>query len=116
MVGRLLLVALVAGGAALWTSGRFPQPREISWHLGNERASIRELEIQIWNPRGELLKREVLYFPDGAPAEILEKAWLADGDYLARIFIRRSPNGPSEQRALDFQVAQKALALSITPR
>ena len=107
---RFLLVALLAGGLWLWNNGRFAQTREVDWQVGEDRASIREVEIQIWNERGQLLKREELFFPDGAPAQIVQRIALADGDYLARVFVKRSRDGASDAYAQTLHVSAKAIA------
>ena len=110
LLPRFLLVALLAGGLWLWNNGRFAQTREVDWQVGEDRASIREVEIQIWNERGQLLKREELFFPDGAPAQIVQRIALADGDYLARVFVKRSRDGASDAYAQTLHVSAKAIA------
>jgi hypothetical protein len=107
------LVALVAGGAWLWTSGRFVQTRELDWQVGEDRSSIRAVEIQIWTERGELLKREEFFFPDGPPAEIIQKVPLSDGDYLVRVFVKRGAEGRSETYAQALHVRARAIALGL---
>ncbi|MFZ5471789.1 MAG: hypothetical protein ACOZIN_20360 [Myxococcota bacterium] len=62
--------------------------RELVWQLPGERASIREVEIQIYD-EGELLKREVLSYPAGLSFDIVQKMSLRDGQYPARVFVRR---------------------------
>ena len=103
-------MALIACGVWLWNNGRFAQTREVDWQVGEDRFSIREVEIQIWNQQGELLKREQLFFPDGAPAQIVQKVPLADGDYLARVFVKRSRDGASDAYAQTLHVSAKAIA------
>src|SRR6266849_1502076 len=110
---RLLLLALIAFGAWLWKSGLFVQSRELEWQIGADRASIREVEIQIWNEDAELLKREVFFFPDGAPSQIAQKVTLSDGNYLARVFVKRAAQGRVEQYTQMLQVSREALVLSL---
>ncbi len=110
---RLLLLALIAFGAWLWKSGLFVQSRELEWQMGADRASIREVEIQIWNEDAELLKREVFFFPDGAPSQIAQKVTLSDGNYLARVFVKRAAQGRVEQYTQMLQVSREALVLSL---
>jgi hypothetical protein len=71
------------------------------------------VEIQLWNERGELLKREVFFYPDGAPPEIVQKVPLADGEYLARVFLKRSPDASSEQFAQTFHVSGNVILLQL---
>ncbi len=110
---RLLLVALIAFGAWLWKNGRFVQSRELEWQIGADRASIREVEIQIWNEDADLLKREVFFFPDGAPSQIAQKVALSDGNYLARVFVKRAAQARVEQYTQMLQVSREALVLSL---
>ena len=110
---RLLLVALIALGAWLWRSGQFAQTRELDWHLGADRFSIREVEIQIWNGDEELLKREVFFFPDGAPAQIAQKVPLPNGSYLARVFVKRASHARAEQFTQMLEVGGDLLVLSL---
>ncbi len=110
---RLLLVGLVAGGAWLWQSGRFAQARELRWQVGEDRSSIREVEIQIWSAAGELLKREVFFFPEGGPAEIAQKVPLSDGEYLVRAFIKRAPGQAWEHEERRIEIKDKVVALPL---
>src|SRR5260370_9319740 len=110
---RLLLLAMIACGAGLGKSGRFVQSRELEWQIGADRASIREVEIQIWNEDAELLKREGFFFPDGAPQRIAHKVPLSDGKYLARVFVKRAAQPRFEQYPQMLQVSREALALSL---
>jgi hypothetical protein len=110
---RLLLLALIASGALLWKSGRFVQSRELDWQMGADSFSIREVEIQIWNEDAKLLKREVFFFPDGAPSQIAQKVTLSDGNYLARVFVKRAAQGRAEQYTQMLQVSREALVLSL---
>jgi|GEM_PF-3166707 len=110
---RLLLLALIAFGAWLWKSGPFVQSRELEWQMGPDRASISEVEIQIWNEEAQLLKREVFFFPDGAPSQIGQKVQLSDGNYLARVFVKRAAQGRVEQYTQMLQVNSEALVLSL---
>ncbi len=89
------------------------QTRELHWQVDEDRGSIRELEIQIWNERGELLKREVLFFADGAPAEIVQKVPLADGDCLVRTFVKRAAQPVSEQYAQTIHVSGNGIVLRL---
>src|SRR5260370_32580759 len=110
---RLRLRGLIAFGAWLWKSGRFVQSGELEWQIGADRASIREVEIQIWNEDAELLKREVFFFPDGAPPRIAQKVPLSDGKYLARVFVKRAAQPRVEQYTQMLQVSREALVLSL---
>src|SRR6266852_3852941 len=110
---RLLLLALIAFGAWLWKSGLFVQSRGLEWQMGADCASIREVEIQIWNEDADLLKREVFFFPDGAPSQIAQKVALSDGNYRARVFVKRAAQARVEQYTQMLQVSREALVLSL---
>jgi len=73
----------------LWQSGWFPQARELRWQLDEERSSLAEVEIQIWSAAGELLKREVFYFAEGAPSELVQNLSLRDGEYRIETFVKQ---------------------------
>ena len=106
-------MALAAGGAWLWHSGWFAQARELRWQLGEDRSSLAEVEIQIWNPAGELLKREVFFFADGAPAELVQKLPLKDGEYRIETFVKQK-NGEGAghgERRIDIKEKVTVLAL-----
>ncbi len=104
---RLLLLGFVALGVWLWNGGFFAQTRELYWEVGADRSSIREVEIQLFDLKGNLLKREVLFFDGGAPAAIAQKVALADGDYRARIFVKRDGSPGDEQHAPTIHVEGK---------
>lgn len=85
-------------GVWLWKSNLFVQSRELIWQVGDDRA-IASVEIQLWNESGELVKREVFTFTDGAPAELVQKIQLGKGSYQARVFIRRTAGSAEEHYA-----------------
>ncbi|MBI3183189.1 MAG: hypothetical protein HYZ28_13715 [Myxococcales bacterium] len=90
----LLLVALV--GLWLWKGGGglFPTGRELVYELPID-STIREVEIQLWDGE-ELLKREAISFADGPAPSVVQKLPLKEGEYLARVFIRRRDAGSPE--------------------
>jgi hypothetical protein len=104
----LSLLALVAIGLWLWKSAWFVQNRELCWQLGEDRSTIREVEIQIWSTRGELLTRGVFFFEDGAPAEIIQQVPLKQGVYLTRVFVKRAGRPSGEQYAETLQIGAEA--------
>jgi hypothetical protein len=71
------------------------------------------VEIQIWSPAGELLKREVFFFAEGAPSEIVQKVPLKDGEYLIRTFIKRAPDGALEHEKRRIKIEAKAIVLPL---
>jgi hypothetical protein len=101
---RLSLLALVAIGLWLWKSAWFVQNRDLYWQLGEDRSTVREVEIQIWTTRGELLKRGVFFFADGAPAEIIQQVALKQGVYLTRVFVKRTGYPSGVQYAQTLQI------------
>lgn len=113
LVPRFLLVALVAVGAWLWQSGWWPQARELRWQLGAERAFLSEAEIQIWNLGGELLKREVFFFSQGAPPELVQRLSVKDGEYLIRIFLKPTRGGPPTYEERRIQMKERAYVLPL---
>jgi hypothetical protein len=109
----LLLVALVAGGAGLWQSGWFAQARELRWQLGEDRSSLAEVEIQIWNSAGELLKREVFFFANGAPAELVQRLSLKDGEYRVERFVKRKNGKGAGHGGRWIDITQKVTVLPL---
>ncbi|MDQ3263053.1 MAG: hypothetical protein M3Y59_05245 [Myxococcota bacterium] len=87
------MLALVALGAWLYQSSLFPQDRQLVWRLDSSGEAITQLELQLWNPQNELLKREVQAFPHGAPAQLEQKVSLSEGRYEARYVIDRAGGG-----------------------
>jgi hypothetical protein len=95
----LVLVAL----AGLWLFGRQDPEREIVWRLPDDRAPIQRVEIQLRDRTGLTRARSDLHYPGGSPpAELSQKARLADGPYDARIFVWTSDGGRRTwERTLD---------------
>ena len=110
---RFLLVALVGGGALLWQSGWFAQARELRWQLGEDRSSLAEVEIQIWNSAGELLKREVFFFADGAPSELVQKLSLRDGEYRIETFVKQKNGKGSGHGGRWIDITEKVIVLPL---
>jgi len=119
LLKRLPFFAFLAVGLWLWKGGLFPQERELVWTLGDERATVRKLEIQLWDDEGRLLKREELFFPQGAaPAQVTQKVSLKEGHYTARIFVQREGGGESpEARVRELEIGDReAYGLTIPDR
>jgi hypothetical protein len=104
---------LVAGGAGLWQSGWFTQTRELRWQLGEDRSSLAEVEIQIWNSAGELLKREAFFFANGVPAELVQRLALKDGEYRIETFVKRKNGQGSGHGGRWIDVTQKVIVLPL---
>lgn len=83
------MLALVALGVWLYQSSLFPQDRQLVWRLESGGEAITQLELQLWSPENQLLKREVQSFPHGAPAQVEQKLSLSEGRYEARYVIDR---------------------------
>jgi hypothetical protein len=99
LLRRLPILLVAAVGVWMWKGGGgyFPSPREILWELGPNRAGIREVEIQLADEKGALVKRDQFFFHEAPPAEVAEKVRLSEGSYPARVFIKREPDRPEEQ-------------------
>ncbi len=106
LLKRLPFFAFLAVGLWLWKGGLFPQDRELVWTLGEDRASVRKLEIQLWDDEGHLLKREELFFHQGAPAQVTQKVSLRQGHYTARVFVLREGRTDSESRVRDLEIGE----------
>jgi hypothetical protein len=106
LLRRLPILLVLAAGVWLWKGGGgfFPSSREILWELPDDRASIRELDIQIADSKGAVVKRDQFFFHGAPPREVLEKARLTPGDYAARVFIKREGGRPEEQVSTALQV------------
>ena len=107
LLRRLPLVVVAAAGVWLWRGGAgiFPTHRQVIWNLGEDRADIRELEIQISDRKGALIKREQLFFHGPPARQVVESLPLSAGDYPARVFIRKSADQPEEQVTTTVHVA-----------
>ena len=114
LVPRLALLALVAVGWWLWNATFFPQARELIWRLDDDPESIRQVEIQIYDQRGALLKREERHF-EAAPVEVVQKISLASGDDPVRIFVGRSGREDLDQYLGTVHVnAERTITLSLS--
>lgn len=88
LVRRLPLLLVAAVG--IWLFQSRGSERTLIWQLPRDRAQITQLEVQLWDAEGTLLKRETFFFESGAPAEVPQKVTLPEGTYQAQIFIGRS--------------------------
>lgn len=104
LLRRLPLLVVLAAGIVLWNSPLFPQSRELTWRLPEDRAGIESVEIQLWDSAHRLVQREQV-FGGRAGGEILERVSLAKGLYIADIFIRR--NGQENHLRLDVSVGDE---------
>lgn len=95
-VPRLALVALAALGWWLWNAPFLPQARELIWRLDDDPLSIRRVEVQIYDHRGALLKREERHF-EATPEEMVQKISLPSGDNPVRIFVGRTGKNVLDQ-------------------
>jgi hypothetical protein len=99
LLKRLPLLIVLAAGVWLWKGGGgwFPVQREIVWNLGEDSGSIQELDIQLADATGKLLKRDQRFFHGAHPGQVVESIKLSRGDYPARVFIRRDAGGSEQQ-------------------
>lgn len=101
-VGLLPVLALVALGVWLWKGafGLLPAERELSWSVPGEWATIRALELQLWDD-ATLLKREELHTPAGLMREPQQKISLKGGvPYRARLFVTRDSGQEAYQATI----------------
>jgi hypothetical protein len=104
------LPVLIVIGAGIWLlkgGNGFPSSRQIIWELPSEPPAITELDIQIADSRGTLVKRDQFFFHGTPQREVTQKARLVAGDYPARVFVRRESDGPEEQIATMIHVANE---------
>lgn len=95
-MSRIALLALIALGWWLWNASFFPQARELIWRLDDHPESINQVEVQIYDRGGALLKREERHF-ERAPGEMIQQISLASGDNPVRIFVGRIGQEPIDQ-------------------
>jgi hypothetical protein len=86
---RIAFLAIVAGGLWLWRNAPGPIQRSLIWELGEGRASVSSVEIQIWDSAGKLVKREEFHFEVPPPPELPESVPLGQGEYQVRTFVGR---------------------------
>jgi hypothetical protein len=89
LIPRLAFLAIVAAGLWLWKNAPGPVQRSLIWELGEDRASVSSIEIQIWDSAGKLVKREEFHFEASPPAELPESVPLGQGEYKIRTFVCR---------------------------
>lgn len=99
-LGPLLLVGLVVFGAFLWRGGLglLPVERELLWQVPGDFASVRRLELQLYQG-ASLLKREELAAPGGLTFAPTTRVVLARGTYQGRILVWRQGSGEPEPHA-----------------
>lgn len=102
---RLPLIIALVLGAWLWKGGLglLPSERDLTWKLGGDYASIRRVELQVWDG-AEMLTREELAMPKGAMADPSQKLPLRQGEYSAKIFVWREGKESPAVRAGAFYV------------
>jgi hypothetical protein len=93
LFGVVLLGGFLAVGLWLWNGGGglLPQPLNLTWHLGDGHR-IQQIEFQISDDQGRLLKREEFFHPG---PEVRQELSLPRGSYPVRIFIHHAGDGPS---------------------
>jgi len=124
----LALLALAVGfglGWQLWNSSFFPQTRQLLWRLDDDPASIAQLEVQIYDSTGELLKREQQSF-EHAPTEWSQRIALPRGHYQVRLFATRKGDGSVDhyrgalsldrEKILTFALSELAKTSAVAPR
>ena len=109
----------------LWNASFFPQTRQLRWRLDEDPASITQLEVQIYDSAGELLKREQRSF-EHAPTEWSQSVALARGNYQLRLFVTRKGDRPvdgyrgnlrlDEEKILTFALSELVKTSAAAPR
>ncbi len=99
MKKRLPIILAALAGLYLWRGGLglFPVEREITWHLWGDFATIRQVDVQLYDGE-QLLKRQRLTTPNGATAEPSSKLQLKRGDYRSLVMLWRADAGSPEIR------------------
>ena len=97
MKKRLPLLLVLLAGVFLWRGGfgLLPIEREITWRLWGDFASIRRVEVQLYDGE-ELLKREQLELPNGAGFEPTSRVPLKKGTYRGLVMVWRADGGAPE--------------------
>ncbi|MBX7116697.1 MAG: hypothetical protein K1X64_20395 [Myxococcaceae bacterium] len=105
---RLPLIVALILGAWLWKGGfgLLPADRELTWKLGGDYASIRRVELQVWDGQ-EMLTREEFSMPKGAMNDPSQKLSLRKGEYNAKIFVWRDGVEAPAVRAGAFYVGDE---------
>lgn len=87
---RLPALVLAAIGIFLWrhSGALFPTEREFLWQVTGEAATVRQIEVQVWDT-SQLLKRETQQFPNGMMSDWSQQVSLKDGEYDVRVFVDR---------------------------
>lgn len=97
MKKRLPLVLVALAGVFFWRGGfgLLPVERTITWRLWGDFASIRRVELQLYDGE-ELLKREQLELPSGAGFEPTSSLALRKGEYRGIVMVWRADAGTPE--------------------
>ncbi|HZH02289.1 MAG TPA: hypothetical protein VEY30_00815 [Myxococcaceae bacterium] len=95
LLRRLPLLVVAGVGVWLLRSGPGARPRELVWRLPRDAQALRSVDIQILDPAGALLKREVFSFQQPPAVDLRQTVNLPEGRYTARVFVEA---GPGESR------------------
>ena len=88
--GPIVLLVLVGLGAFLWKGGLglLPVERTLVWKVPGEFASVRRLEMRLYEG-STLLKADELFTPQGLNVEPTQKLVLERGQYQAELSVWR---------------------------
>ena len=117
-LGPLMLLGLAALGAFLWRGGfdLLPVERELVWKVPGAFATIRRVDLQLYQGT-TLLKREELTTPRGLAVEPSSKLVLARGDYEARVLVWREGSESPEAQTTPVHVgAETVVVVRADPR
>jgi hypothetical protein len=82
----LLIVAVI--GIWLWQTS-VGSERQLIWQIPASIGAVEQVEIQLRDEGGELVKREAWFFESRRPGELTQEVKLRSGQYLAQIFLTR---------------------------
>ena len=86
LVRRLPLLLVAIGG--IWLFRTRGAERELVWSLPKDVPGITQLEVQLRDADGDLVKRETLFVREGE-RDKTEKVKLSPGTYEAQVFLMR---------------------------
>lgn len=114
MKKRLPLVLVALAGVFLWRGGfgLLPVERTITWKLWGDFATIRRVEVQLYDGE-ELLKREQHELPSGAGFEPTSRLSLRKGDYRGLVMVWRVDAGAPEVHEEKVPVDEGSTVLTV---
>lgn len=105
LIGRLVLVAVAAGGLFLWKGGLglVAVEREIVWQVPVPYGQVRRAELQLYDG-ATLLGRRELSLPQGLPADPSMRLALPSGRYQGRALVWLEGDGGTASWSVEVPV------------